>query len=122
MGQTVKRIEHLREMHSEFNDEYFDGQLMTIPILCKQARRYDGKYVYRAHSDWSAIEAELPRACIYISDALFSPPDWGLIYGTLLHEMIHQYEAEVLKITSDHGPEFTKLALEIESTTDYTIL
>lgn len=108
-------------MHEEFNDTFFDGQLLPIRILLKQARRYDGKYVYRAHKDWSPIEAELPKACIYVSDALFSPPDWGLIYGTLLHEMIHQYEAEVLKITSDHGPEFEALALEIESTTGYSV-
>jgi hypothetical protein len=122
MVQAVKQIDHLYRMWTEFNELYFDNQLQPVKLLIKKSRHKDGWYSYRCHKkDERPIRNELKRAAIVISERLYEPPDWGLIYGTLIHEMIHQYQAEVLNETTDHGPIFTKMAEELESTTDYWI-
>ena len=123
MGQSVKQINHLLEQHAEFNELYFDNLLQPIPILIKKQNRADGYYLYKCHKDGTPIQGTTHRACIVISEGLYTRPrDWGLIYGTLIHEMIHQYQAEVLNSDTDHGPRFLDLAATLESTTGYDII
>jgi len=123
MEQTVKQIEHLRELHHEYNRDYFSGTLLTIPILIKRNRNKDGYYIYRAHRNDTPIVRELGRACIVISEDHYrpGPPDWEGIYGTLLHEMIHQYQAEVLNEDPDHNDIFNEMADTIERATGYPV-
>ena len=119
----MKNIQHLHSIWSEFNTEHFDGLLEPIPILLKYMRSKDGFYSYRAHKDGKPIRQELHRACIVISDAWFFDEDpWGGIYGTLLHEMIHQYQAEVLNCDCEHDARFNGYAELLEEKTGYPIL
>ena len=119
----MKQINHLRDTWETFNADYFRRELEPIRIMIKRSRRKDGHYEYRCRKNGTPIREELHRAVIVISEDLYKPaPDWGLIYGTLLHEMIHQYQTEVLNSDTDHGPIFKEMAETLEDATGYSVM
>ncbi len=105
------RIGQLRMLYDEFNDEYFGGKLQSITLLIKRNQTKDGWYEYRAHKDWSPIRQELKRASITVSDYCWVERS---VEGTLLHEMVHQYQSEVLDEPTNHGPSFKSFCRAIE--------
>lgn len=107
----MNRIRYLWQLHDEFNEEDFGNELCHITILIKKNRHKDGWYLYRAHRDWTPIVTELHRASITISEGCW--PE-GTVEGTLLHEMIHQYQCEVLGVAPHHNDLFNKMAEELE--------
>ena len=54
---------------------------------------------------------ELHRAYIYIADECW---DEETVEDTQLHEMIHQYQAEVRSIAPNHGPSFKSWCRKLE--------
>ena len=91
-------LEQLRQLHELFNQQHFDGVLGQIPI------RLSGRMRTRLG------EVRLDRASgrptqIGISRRHLRRDGWEAVRDTLLHEMIHQWQAETGRPV-DHGRGF----------------
>jgi hypothetical protein len=95
-------LARLRSLHDQLNAEYFGGRLAPIPIrLSGRMRRRLGELrVDRATG--SAEEIGIARRHL-------RRDGWDAVRDTLLHEMVHQWQAESSKPV-DHGPEFRRMA------------
>jgi hypothetical protein len=107
----MTRIDGLRELFDTYNEDDFKNKLQQITLLIKRNSTKDGFYQYRAHKDWSPIRHELHRASITIAEGCWVE---DTVEGTLLHEMIHQYQCEVLNKPPDHKATFTRWANKLE--------
>jgi hypothetical protein len=102
------KIAELERLHDKLNEEFFSGKLMHIRILLEsRSRYYDGLYTahylkHRPNPD------RLHEATITIHTKCWSEPN--IVLGTLLHEMIHQYQAEVLGRDCNHDAIFVSIA------------
>ena len=105
------RINYLYELFDEFNEEEFGGKLQPITLLIKRNSTKDGYYEYRAHRNWKPIRKELKRAHIVIADACWEEDS---VEGTLLHEMIHQYQCEVMNTAPHHNRQFNSWCRKLE--------
>lgn len=105
------RIGYLEQLHDYYNAEDFDNQLMQITLLVKKNRHKDGIYEYAGRKDFSPIRERLHKASIMISRGCW---DEDSIEGSLLHEMIHQYQTEVLDVPPHHDDWFNTRAEELE--------
>ena len=107
----AKKIKELRYLHDIFNELYFGNKLLSITLLAKRNEHKDGAYEYRAHIDWTPIRHELSRASIFVADGCW---DEGTVEDTMLHEMIHQYQAEVMNIAPHHDATFRSWCRKLE--------
>jgi hypothetical protein len=103
----MRRILELHRLHDYYNEKYFGGKLLHLTILLKKSKTKDGYYSYRAHSDWRPIRSELERAFIAICEGCDVEP-------TLAHEMVHQYQCEVLDCAPHHDAVFKSICRGIE--------
>jgi hypothetical protein len=98
-------VAELQRMHAELNRAHFDGQLAAIPIhLSLRMRTRLG-------------ELRMPRKTgsplqIGISRRHLRRDGWRGVRETLLHEMIHQWQAETGRAV-DHGREFRRMACRL---------
>jgi len=94
-GVTLRELAH---WHQEYNLRYFEGRLDQIPIkLSGRMRSRLGQYT-------TATPYGEP-AEITISRAHIRRHGWAEALHTLLHEMVHQWQAES-GLPIDHGPTF----------------
>lgn len=94
----LDRLVHFQEL---LNQRHFGGNLATIPIrLSRRMRRHLGEL-----RGGATIE-------IVISRRHIRRDGWEAVADTLLHEMVHQWQAEQ-GLALDHGREFRKKALEV---------
>ena len=107
----MNRIDELYSMHEEYNNLHFAGKLRTITMLVNKNRTKDGFYCYKAHKDWRPIRDQLWKSSITISVNCW---DEGTVEATMLHEMIHQYQCEVLDRAPHHDIIFTSMAIKLE--------
>lgn len=112
------RIGELRYLHHLYNMEDFNGKLSTPRFLLSRTRNRDGYYEYRGHHDWTPIRSELKRASITISKGCWEE---GSVEGTLLHEMVHQYQAEILDVAPHHDTDFLNMVKILEDKYGYDI-
>jgi hypothetical protein len=118
----VKNIHHLRQVFDEFNKAHFEGLLTPITILIKRNMSRDGYLQYRGRQDWTPIREEIKRSAIVLSQDIWDEEDkWGILYGTLLHEMIHLYQIDVLNCAPHHDERFNTFAEILEEKTGYDI-
>ncbi len=103
----ANRIGVLEELFDQYNKDDFGGKLMMITLLLKRNKTKDGWYEYRAHRDWKPQRQDLHRAHIAISDYCFEE---NIVEGAMLHEMIHQYQCEVMDVAPDHDEFFIEWA------------
>ncbi|CAI4034137.1 hypothetical protein DNFV4_04581 [Nitrospira tepida] len=106
-----------------FNRQYFAGRLPPIPIQWSGRLTSSlGLFMSRVGPRTNVSESPLPnrdRRCIRLSLPLIGqmPADplirGQLILNTLAHEMIHQWQYDILKRRPDHGPDFRKKMREI---------
>jgi len=103
------KLRELYELHKRLNKEFFSGKLMHIRILLeKRAKSYHG--LYAAHINGKFPDrARLHEATITIHTDCWKPC-YDSVLGTLLHEMIHQYQAEVLNRRANHDAIFVSIA------------
>jgi len=98
-------LERLGRLHAELNRRHFGGTLAEVPlVLSPRMRRRLG-------------EIRLERAGarpvhIAISRRHIRRDGWALVAETLLHEMVHQWQAETGRPV-DHGTEFRRKAREV---------
>ena len=89
----------------EFNARHFGGTLAAIPIaLSSRMRRRLGELVYDRTTS--------KPVRIVISRRLLKRHPWREVEETLLHEMVHQWQAET-GARVDHGAGFRQKAREV---------
>jgi hypothetical protein len=101
----IPLMEELARRHDHYNAMLFGGGLSRIPIrISGRMRRRLGQYV-------APCESGRP-AEITISRRHIRRHGWEETLHTLLHEMVHQWQAEN-GMPIDHGPEFRRKAIEV---------
>ena len=97
-------VERLTAAHAEMNVRHFAGLLPAIPIrISHRMRRRLGEL--RASRTGEAVE-------IAISGRHARRDPWSTVLDTLLHEMVHQWQA-VLGHPLDHGRAFRRKAAAV---------
>lgn len=98
-------VRELGRMHRHLNRRYFEGELTSIPIrISSQMRTRLGELTLDDHTHRPAE--------IAISRWHIERDGWREVRATLLHEMVHQWQAES-GLAVDHGPTFRRKALEV---------
>jgi len=101
----LQLIERLQRTHAELNQRHFGGRLGDLPI------RLSGRM--RTRLGELAVELRTGRPLeIAISRRHLTRHDWSEIEHTVLHEMVHQWQAES-GLRVDHGPTFRRKAREV---------
>jgi SprT-like family protein len=94
----LTRIERLRAVHAELNATHFGGALGPVELrLSARMRRRLGEFRP------GIVPGAAPE--IAISRRHLRRDGWSRVRETLLHEMVHQWQAETGR-TLGHGPEF----------------
>lgn len=101
----VALLHRLEEMHRRLNREYFGGLLG--PIRFRLSGRMKTRLGELAVDRKSGKPTE-----ISISRRHLRAHGWGEVEHTVLHEMVHQWQAET-GVEVDHGPGFRKKAREV---------
>ncbi len=100
-----KILEKMRECHQRLNQAHFGGRLRDIPF------RLSG----RMRSRLGELELDGQRSGareIALSRRHIRRDGWAEAERTVLHEMVHQWQAEE-GLPVDHGPVFRKKAREV---------
>jgi hypothetical protein len=98
-------VDRLRLLHAQLNQRHFDGTLREVPI------RISGRMRQRLGE--LRMERKTGRPVhIGISRRHIRRDGWTSVEETLLHEMVHQWQAETGRPV-DHGPEFRRKAREV---------
>jgi hypothetical protein len=96
--------ERLQAAHAQLNREQFDGTLAPIAVhLSRRLARRLGHFAPAA--DGAAAEIVIARRHL-------ARHGWSAALDTLLHEMVHQWQAETGR-PLDHGPDFRSKAREV---------
>lgn len=108
--------ESLLTIWTELNHRYFHGALPPIPIeWSRRLTSSAGMFVCRVgprHSMPQTIDECAPRRCIRLSSVLLQdsgPEPQRETIVTLAHEMIHQWQYDILKRRPNHGPDFRRM-------------
>ena len=98
-------LHRLEMLHRELNLRHFNGTLGDIPIrLSSRMRRRLGEL---------AVDLATGRPIeIGLSRRHLARHPWAEVEETMLHEMVHQWQAET-GLRVDHGPTFRKKAREV---------
>jgi hypothetical protein len=98
-------LHRLTTLHQELNTRHFDGALGEIPIrLSSRMRTRLGELSVNIRSG-KPLE-------ITISRRHLARHAWSEVEHTMLHEMVHQWQAET-KLRIDHGKTFRQKAREV---------
>jgi len=98
-------VHRLSQAFDRFNREHFAGQLSTVPI------RLSGRMRSRLGELSVDIRTGQPIE-IAISRRHIARHRWSEVEHTLLHEMVHQWQAET-GLPVDHGPLFREKARQV---------
>jgi hypothetical protein len=104
-GRDRELLEELETLHARLNTELFGGELSKVPFRISERMRTRLGEV--------TVDPRSPRLVeITISRRHWDRDGRNEVEKTLLHEMIHQWQAEVgFKV--DHGALFRKKAKEV---------
>ncbi|HTC24858.1 MAG TPA: SprT-like domain-containing protein [Gemmatimonadales bacterium] len=98
-------LHRLRSLHQRLNHEYFGGTLGEIPI------RLSGRM--RTRLGEVSVDLRTGRPIeIALSRRHLADHPWTEVEHTMLHEMVHQWQAESGR-QIDHGPTFRRKAREV---------
>jgi hypothetical protein len=98
-------LHRLAQAHERLNAEHFAGALGGLPI------RLSGRM--RTRLGELSVDLRTGRALeIAISRRHIARHPWVEVEHTLLHEMVHQWQAES-GLRVDHGPTFRRKAVEV---------
>ncbi len=101
----VLLLHRLTSLHQQLNAQHFGGSLSEIPIrLSGRMKRRLGELT---------VDLKTARATeIALSRRHIARHSWSEVEHTLLHEMVHQWQAES-GLRVDHGPTFRTKAREV---------
>jgi len=98
-------LHRLQQLHERFNHQHFGGMLETLPL------RISGRM--RARLGELSVDLRTGRAIeIAISRRHLIRHPWPEVEHTMLHEMVHQWQAET-GLRVDHGPSFRAQAQRV---------
>lgn len=101
----LRLIDRLQRLHTELNGRHFGGSLGELPIRLSD----------RMRTRLGELAVDL-RTCrpleIALSRRHLARHDWAEVEHTMLHEMVHQWQAEA-GLRVDHGPTFRRKAREV---------
>jgi len=107
----------------DLNVRYFDGALPPINLVwSRRLTSSIGMFVSRGgpRSSWSeTASVKPPRREIRLSLPLLtpllarSPHGFNELLSTVAHEMIHQWQYDILKRRPSHGPDFVRKMSEV---------
>ena len=98
-------VERLVSLHGRLNETHFGGVLQTLPI------RLSGRM--RTRLGELAVDLRTGRPLeIAISRRHLTRHAWAEIEHTMLHEMVHQWQAEA-GLAVNHGRTFRRKAVEV---------
>jgi hypothetical protein len=101
----LRVIDRLQRTHDELNARHFEGSLGELPI------RLSGRM--RTRLGELAVDLKSGRPLeIAISRRHVARHPWAEVEHTMLHEMVHQWQAES-GLRVDHGPTFRRKAREV---------
>jgi hypothetical protein len=101
----IELLHRLAELHARLNAEYFGGALPAIPF------RVSGRMRSRLGELTVDLRSGKPSE-IAISRRHARRHGWAEVEHTVLHEMVHQWQAENGHVV-DHGAGFRKKAREV---------
>ncbi len=102
--EHAAEIAELTRLHQILNQRHFGGTLATLPIrLSERMRSRLGEF--RADHDGGPVEISVSRRHL-------RRDGWAAATETLLHEMVHQWQAETGR-PLDHGRAFRAKAREV---------
>ena len=104
-------VSYLQKRYDEFNKKYFDDKLPKIKLIINNTKTALGMC-----SSWRRKTEYRPVRTIQISISTFLLRTELSYCHTLLHEMIHCYEADVLDASPGHGWNFKRKMNEINRT------
>lgn len=101
----LRLLHRLEALHRELNVRHFGGMLPEIPIrISSRMKRRLGEL---------AVDSRTGKAAeIALSRRHLTRHGWGEIEHTMLHEMVHQWQAET-GLPVDHGAHFRSKAREV---------
>jgi hypothetical protein len=101
----VRLLHRLEALHRELNNRHFGGMLPEIPIrISSRMKRRLGEL---------AVDSRTGKAAeIALSRRHLTRHGWGEIEHTMLHEMVHQWQAET-GLPVDHGGHFRSKARDV---------
>jgi SprT-like family len=101
----LRLIHRLETLHQELNQRHFGGQLLEIPIrLSSRMKRRLGEL---------AVDSRTGKASeITLSRRHINRHPWSEVEHTMLHEMVHQWQAEN-GFPVDHRAGFRRKAREV---------
>jgi len=103
--EDERLLAHLRQLHADLNRLHFDGELSPIRIVVsRRMRRRLGEVRLDRHAGRAVL--------IAISRRHIRRDGWTEATATLLHEMIHQWQAETGRPV-DHGARFRQKAAQV---------
>jgi hypothetical protein len=118
MRAAVDRIGYLEQLHAQYNADEFNGKLMTITLLIKNSRTKDGWYEYTTEKREGSIQdAWYPRRDrLHNANIVITAGCWkeDSVESTMLHEMLHQYQTEVMDRPTSHDAIFCSMARRLE--------
>ena len=100
----MRRIETLEYWHDHYNTEEFNSKLTTPGFGLTRSRHTHGYFEHYPGTN--------RKSRIVIARQCFD--DEQLLKGTILHEMIHQYQYEVLHRKANHDAIFCSIARRLE--------
>src|SRR6185295_5810023 len=111
-------LDALQDLWRTLNLRYFDGALPPIPIvwsrrLTSSAGLFitrEGPRPRRGHSEPGGERRLIRLSVPLLQRPEVSPQDVRI---TLAHEMIHQWQFDVLKRRPNHGPDFRRKMSEL---------
>jgi predicted SprT family Zn-dependent metalloprotease len=109
LNTGVFTIDQIQGIWQDFNRRYFGERLPPIQILW--SRRLTASVgMFVSHMGPRAPHVHSgERRLIRLSIPLLKDQPEGELIGTLAHEMIHQWQYDVLKRRPDHGSEFHRM-------------
>jgi hypothetical protein len=99
------RLERLHALHALLNARHFGGALGAVELLLSARMR-------RRLGEFRPGSSTEPVPVISLSRRHLRRDGWSRATETLLHEMVHQWQAENL-LPLGHGPEFRRKCLEL---------
>jgi predicted SprT family Zn-dependent metalloprotease len=123
--QPPLTVSQLCDIWHDLNRRYFDGSLPPITLVwSKRLTSSVGMFVSRTgpRSAWGEtttgrIDKREIRLSLRLLTPLFTRTPFGAneLISTLAHEMIHQWQFDILKRRPNHGPDFLRKMREINS-------
>ncbi|SPP64670.1 SprT-like domain-containing protein [Nitrospira lenta] len=111
-------VEQLQTEWRRLNERYFEGLLPPIPVVwSRRLTSSVGMFVSRGGPRPRAFDDAMPNRTtreIRLSEPLMArlaertPYAGQELLNTLAHEMIHQWQFDILKRKPNHGPDFVR--------------